>query len=271
MATKSRKKAKTRQTTEGSGILSRAKPVQEGDEFTTSLFYGRSGTGKTTLASTYPKPILLLDYKDRGTDSIRDVESIDVIRMDHWTDVEDVYWAIRENSKYQTIVLDTVSGMQNLAISKVKEDNNVDDADHLSRRGWGEVAGMLNTWLMIYRDLNMHVVFLASDRTKRSSDDEEDTTPEEGRLEPEVGPAVIPSVAIALNASVKIIGNTFIRQRQKMKEGKVVEITSYVLRIGPHPYYITKIRSPKSVRIPGVIVDPSYSKIVNVMKGETSG
>jgi len=273
MVVKKRKKQRTSksETTEGRDIMTRVKPVAEGDEFLTSLFYGRSGTGKTTLASTYPKRIILLDFKDRGTDSIRDVKGIDILAMDAWSDVEDVYWALRrDKGQYKSVVLDTVAGMQNLAIAKVKEDNNIDESESISRRGWGEVAGLMNTWLMNFRDLPMHVVFLAPDRIKNntSEDEDEEVQPEEGRLEPEVGPAVIPSVARSLNAAVKVIGNTYIRQRQKVKEGKVVEITGYMVRVGPHPYYITKIRSPKSFKTPGSIIDPSFDKIIKIMKGE---
>lgn len=273
MVVKKRKKKRTSESTERGNIMSRIKPVSEGDEFLTSLYYGRSGTGKTTLAATYPKNIILLDFKDRGVDSIKDVKGIDILAMDNWSDVEDIYWAINRNpERYKSIVLDTVAGMQNLAIAKVKEDNNIDESESISRRGWGEVAGLMNTWLMNFRDLPMHVVFLAPDRIKNNAteDEDEEVQPEEGRLEPEVGPAVIPSVARSLNAAVKVIGNTYIRQRQKVKEGKVVEITGYMVRVGPHPYYITKIRSPKKFRTPGSILDPSYDKILKVMKGEQS-
>lgn len=266
---KKKKNSESKNTGSKKDIMSRVKPVQEGDDFITSLFYGRSGTGKTTLASTYPKKILVLDFKDRGTDSIRDVKDIDLLPIGDWSDVEDIYWAIyRDPERYKTVVLDTVNGMQNLVISKIKFDNKIDESDSLSRRNWGEVSGMMNTWLMNFRDLPMHVVFLAPDRVKNSSDDDEDVSQEEGRLEPEVGPALTPSVARSLNAAVKVIGNTYIRQRHKVKGGKTVEITGYMLRVGPHPYYITKIRSPKQFKVPGSILNPNFEKIIKVMKGE---
>ena len=269
MVVKKRKKQRTSEAAGRSEVMTRVHPVTEGDEFLTSLFYGRSGTGKTTLASTFPKKILLLDFKDRGTDSIRDVKGVDVLIIDQWSDVEDIYWALKKApGSYKSAVLDTVNGMQNIAIDKVKADNNLSESESLSKRNWGEVAGLMNTWLMNFRDLPMHVVFLAPDRVKNASEDEEEVSQEEGRLEPEVGPALMPSVARSINAAVKVIGNTYIRQRQKVKGGKVVELTGYMLRIGPHPYYITKIRSPKTHRTPGSILDPSYDKIIKVMKGE---
>lgn len=251
-----------------SNPLLRAKPVSEVVNFVTSLFYGRSGTGKTTLASTYPKKLLVLDFRDKGTDSIRDVEEVDILEINSWDEIEDTYWALKAKPNlYKSAAIDTVSGMQTLAIAKVKEDNNVGETENLSRRNWGEVAGLMTTWIMNYRDLPMHIIFLASDRIKNASGDEEDDFEEE-RLEPEVGPALIPSVARIINASVEVIGNTFIRQRRKVKGDKIVEITSYMLRIGPHPYYITKIRSPKSFETPGSIVNPTFGKLRKIIKGE---
>lgn len=261
------KKKLKKKTSERSNPLTRAKAVKDIVNYLVSLFYGRSGTGKTTLAATYPKKCLFLDFRDKGTDSIRDVEGIDVLEILEWDDVEDTYWALKKDAKsYKSLVIDTVSGMQTLAISKVKEDNNVGETENLSRRNWGEVAGLMTTWIMNYRDLPMHVVFLAADRTKNASDDDEDVDDE--RLEPEVGPSLIPSVARILNASVEVIGNTYIRQRKRAEGDKIIEVTSYMLRIGPHPYYITKIRSPKVFKTPGSIANPTFKKILKITKGE---
>lgn len=268
MVVKKLKKAK-RIKEKRSDVLSRVKPVSETDDFNTAIYYGRSGTGKTTLAASYPKKLLLLDFKDRGTDSIKDVKGVEVLEIDNWDDVEDTYWALKAKPEgWKSLALDTVSGMQTLAIRKVKEDNKIDETEYLSRRNWGEVAGLMTTWLMNYRDLPMHLVFLAADRIKNASDEEDEASYEEERLEPEVGPALAPSIARILNASVKVIGNTFVRQRRAVKGGKTVEITNYMLRIGPHPYYITKIRSPKAHLTPGSIKNPTFEKITKIMKGE---
>jgi hypothetical protein len=38
--------------------------------------------------------------------------------------------------------------------------------------------------------------------------------------------------------------------------------------VGPDPIYITKIRKPRSIEPPKLIVDPSYEDIVNIIKGD---
>ena len=79
--------------------LTRAMPVGDVVNYVTSLFYGRSGTGKTTLAATYPKKILVMDFRDKGTDSIRDIDGIDILEIETWDDVEDTYWALKKEPK----------------------------------------------------------------------------------------------------------------------------------------------------------------------------
>lgn len=252
-------------------ILAKAKPVSETEDFLTCLFYGRSGTGKTTLASSFPKKILLLDFRDRGIDSIKDVKGIDVFNVQEWVEVESIFWSLQKKpGLYKSIILDTLSGMQNLAIHEVKRNEGQDDSDNLSKRGWGTVSAMMNQWLLNFRDLPFHVVFLAPDRVRNIAvSEEEEAELEEGELEPEVGPALIPSAAKSVNAAVKVIGNTFIKQTVTADDsGNRVKKTQYRLRIGPHPYYITKIRSPKAFKIPQSINNPSFERIVKIMKGE---
>ena len=44
-------------------VLSRIKPVSDMSLVIAALFYGRAGTGKTTMAATFPGPLLHLDIR----------------------------------------------------------------------------------------------------------------------------------------------------------------------------------------------------------------
>ena len=57
------------------------------------------------------------------------------------------------------------------------------------------------------------------------------------------------------------------RNTEKSDKGKMIKRTEYRLRVGPHTYYTTKIRKPKTAPIPDYIIDPSYDKIIEIMKG----
>lgn len=78
-------------------LLSRAKPVSEIESYTAMLIYGDSGTGKTAFASTAPKPALILDLKERGTETVRMVKGIDVISIETWEEFEEMFWELKDD------------------------------------------------------------------------------------------------------------------------------------------------------------------------------
>lgn len=259
----------------------RVRPIKSRKSKTKIVVYGRSGTGKTTFAGTFPGKILVLDVKDEGLDSISDIIGADYTDIRNWDDFEDMYWYILDHPEFKTIIIDTVSQLQELAMAaavKKKASRSAvvrpkGDWGTMSRREWGDVAAIMKTWLINYRDLDRNVVFIAQDRTFNVDDEGESV---DNVLTPEVGPRLMPSVASVLNASVSIIGNTYIRQRIKKvrdkKTGRVEKekVAEYCLRIGPSPVYTTKVRKPKHIQVPQAIVDPTYEALMDFIKGETT-
>lgn len=259
---------KTRKTTQSNGKIHSVRTRLLHRSY---AFYGRSGSGKTTLSSTFPKPILLLDIMDKGTDSITDVEDVGVWDVTSWDDIEEIYYFLKENpDEYKTVVFDTITQLQQLCIEHVGGGKNKRPGDwgSLSRREFGEVSGLIKDWVINFRDLPMEVVFLAQERVTTQ---EEAENPDQ-MIMPEVGPHVMPSVALALNAAVSVIGNTFVRMRQYRKEvnGKKIEKQEikYSLRVGPNPVYITKLRKPKDIEPPSIIDNPTHQDIISAIKGE---
>ena len=237
-------------------------------------FYGRSGSGKTTLSATFPKPILYIDIRDEGTDSIADVEGIDVLEPKTVEEFEDaLFWLIKNPKKYRTVVIDTVTQLQEMAVEEIgaaksRKSKKPGEWGSMTKQAWGEVSGKLKSLIIDFRNLPMEVVFIAQDRVFNLDDEEG----EDSELMPEVGPRLMPSVASVLNAAVTVIGNTFIRHVTVKKKVKGVmkrtEKTEYCLRVGPSHVYITKIRKPRSIGAPEFISDPTYESILEVIKGE---
>ena len=129
---------------------------------------------------------------------------------------------------------------------------------------------MMKEWVLNYRnltDLDMEIIFIAQERTTSSNDDDGRT---DDLLVPEVGPSVMPSIAIHLNANVAAIVNTFIRiKRTKVTHGNKTtekEDAQYCLRVGPNPVYTTKFRKPRGIIAPAFIEDPTYDDVLDVMK-----
>lgn len=262
------KKVTKSSTTETPSISERFRPISELQPRLSMLVYGRSGTGKTAFGSTFPKPLLLLDVRERGTDTISRVEGIDYISIDSWRDFEDVYWFLAKGeSKYQSVIVDQISQLQDLAMSQVRTDENLSEHDVISKRAWGQISGLMKTWLFNYRDLtdrNLHVLFVAHERTFEGEEGEGD------QINPSVGARLMPSVQSSINGAVNAIGCTFIREVYDEEDLNKREV-QYCMRIGPHALYTTKIRQPLGGSPPEVLVNPSFDKIVALSQGrETS-
>lgn len=250
----------------------------------TYVFYGPSGTGKTTLAATFPKPIAFGDFRDEGTDSIMEVPGIQVFPIENWEDVETFYDQIKgklltdDDGKPfypKTVVIDTATNMQQMAIEHVvaqkkknKSNKSAGDWGSMTKQEWGEVASLMKQWMALYAALPVDTIFIAQQRIFNADED----GGADSELAPEVGARLSPSVKDALNAAADVIGSTFIMRKQKVKEVKGKKIRSersvYCLRVGPNPVYITKIRKPKAIEAPSTIEDPEYDDIIAVIKGE---
>ena len=85
----------------------------------------------------------------------------------------------------------------------------------------------------------------------------------------------MPSVNKDLCASVNVIGNTFIRLKVTKEKDKATLKTvrhvekQFCLRLGPHAVYTTKVRKPKGIEAPDYIIDPSFRKIMDIVKGKS--
>lgn len=265
---KTTKKTNTSSVSKPKGIESRITPVADIPIELNVLLYGRSGTGKTTLIGSAPKPLLILDIREKGTTSIRNIKDTFVLSLHSWKDFEEAYWFLmsEEGQKYKTIAIDTITQLQEFALEQIRGSAK----GLVSRKTWGEASGLMKTWIMLFRDLPMNVIFTAQDRqTKGGDEDDEDM---DSAIIPEVGPYVMPSVAKIMNAAVDIIGNTFIREKvtvikdpktNKKTESKKME---YCLRVGPHPIFVTKFRTPTGGgdSIPPVLVSPTFKDLIDL-------
>lgn len=247
-----------------------------------TALYGLSGTGKTTLSASWPKPILYLNIRDNGTDSISDVEDIDVVDIDTAEELqEQILWCHKQANKdkliYKTIVLDTMTQLQSILVEEMgvnkklaKKGKRAGDFGTLTKQDWGQIAGDLKAVIMDIRNLPVESVFICQQRIFNGGDEEDDGL---DQVDPEVGPKLMPSVKNDLNASVSIIGNTFIRvqitkEKDPETKKKVRVVTKqFCLRVGPNSVYTTKIRKPKGIEAPDFIIDPTFRKLKKIMKG----
>jgi hypothetical protein len=247
--------------------------------------YGRSGTGKTTLWSTFPGPILALICSGgnkpgelKSIDTPENRKKITPLNIKSSKEFgERVRKAFTEN--WQTIVLDHATGLQDLILAEIL---GIEEAPPqlswglATQQQYGQLALQMKEHLRTLLNFPLNVVVVAQERDFNTEGTNE-------LIMPYIASALTPSVVGWLNPACDYVVNTFIRQKeilttQTMGEGKNKKETTtrkvlkgqveYCLRTGPDAVFTTKFRIPKGRRLPEVIVDPSYQSIIKLIKGE---
>ncbi len=253
-------------------ILDRIAPVKPNFSRIKLSVYGRSGTGKTTFAASFPKPMLIFGFEE-GTNSVHDVEGLDFFLVRTSDDIYEVLSA-GVDTKYKSFLVDTASTLQDMVLKELlglEELPPQRSWGMATQQQWGQVALKTKEYLREFLNLPGNVVINAQEREFKASEDNEIVVPN-------VGSALSPSVTGWLNPACDYIGQTFIKEETIVKKTtigtKVVATTvktgkmQYCLRVGPSDIFTTKFRLPKGTALPEYLIDPSYDKIVNLISGK---
>lgn len=244
------------------------------------LLYGMSGTGKTTFWATFPGKILvLLCSGGRNPGELRSIDTpenrkrITPVKV---ASISEVKGQLAGADEYDTVVLDHVSGLQDLCLKEILGVNELPAVKNWGmarQQDYGQCATQTIEVCRALLNLPKNVVIVAQERTFGGKDDGLDP----GLVKPTIGCDVMPSVAKWLNPACDYVVQTFKRAKYKKTSqtvgNKTVEIQTkvpgveYCLRCEPHEIYLTKFRTPrgKTGNIPDVIVDPDYSKLLEAI------
>ena len=127
------------------------------------MIYGQAGMGKSTVALSAPKP-LLLDF-DNGVKrmNMTHLENIDTVQVTSWNDVQQV---LQEDlSAYQTIVVDTIGKMMDFIITYKCGSRQP------SIRDWSGINAEFSWMTRTLSGLNKHIIFVAHRDTRKEGDD----------------------------------------------------------------------------------------------------
>src|SRR5262245_16292590 len=92
------------------------------------VIYARPKVGKTRFCATAPD-VLIVDCDEKGTDSTRDDSDPMTARITTWSEINDIYWYLQSGAHdYKSVAIDTVSGLQTLAMNFVLGDEAARDA-----------------------------------------------------------------------------------------------------------------------------------------------
>lgn len=279
------------------GLLNRIIPVKEVTKGGLKMsLYGRPKTGKTRLAATFPKPLLILGTED-GTESVKNVDGLFFLRVignksnpdkmgliddENFIRLDDVLPITRElaGSKYKTIILDTATNLQDLVYADTM---GLEDQPLAKTKPPEELLGVYaNRTKALLREIlriPRNVVIISHE--KDHTDDKSKKMQNSELLSPLVSSSLSGSVCRWVGGEVDYLCQTFVREKVEQKSqtvlGKeqIIEVATgraeYCLRIGQHAVYSTGFRfhsSDPNYVLPDVIVNPTYDKICNVIQGK---
>jgi hypothetical protein len=109
-------------------------------------FYGAQGCWKTTVASKFPRPLLLgFEVGYQFIDGIR------AAKINSWSEVKDIYTQLRDpktKDMYDTIIFDTITGAYDLCYHYVLDEFGVSDPNEVPYgQGWRAIKqefGIIN-------------------------------------------------------------------------------------------------------------------------------
>ncbi len=266
----------------GSDVLSRIKGIGfDANEGIKCIFYGQSGTGKTTLWATFPgRTLAIISSGGLKPGELRSVDTpeyrkkIDTVVLERSMEMWDLIAHTKEGN-YNTVVIDHVTGLQDLVL---KEILGLDEVPVM--KGWGmahmaqygQCIQQCKEFLRGLLNLDCNVVIIGQERTFGGSDDGVVSD----SIKPTVGIAVMPNLAGWLNPAADYVLQTFKRAKmvkeKRTTAGKTEEVevrgkgVEYCVRIEPHDTYMTKFRGPRGKVLPDVIVDCTYDKLIKLIR-----
>jgi hypothetical protein len=242
--------------------------------------YGQSGKGKTTLWSTFPKPILaIISSGSQGeTKSVANVSGIQKVELQDEAELEDLAEHVRKSGKFKSTILDHVTSYSDLILAKIL---GLQEAPQqlawgtATQEQWGQVTAGLKTRIKGFLDLPCHVYIAAQERVFNNEGGAASEI-----LTPYVGIGLTPSAAGWLGPAVDYLVQAYTRAQTKEVTrkiaGKDVKMreetgkTEYCLRLAPHPIYNTKFRVPKGTPLPECLVDDqiNFENIYALISGK---
>ena len=130
------------------------------------MIYGQAGMGKTTLALSAPKP-LLLDF-DNGVKRVNmaHLENIDTVQVESWSEIQTLLQQQQaELSPYLTIVVDTIGKMMDYIITYCCGTRQPQIKD------WGRINQEFTWFTRALSSLNKHIVFVAHRDSRKEGDE----------------------------------------------------------------------------------------------------
>ncbi len=274
--------------TEPDNLFDAAVPVEQTlDKGYQFMIFGLSGTGKTTLACSFPKPLLVIrpEEVEDGTDSVRGVQGVSVTPPVTTPDQLSVICARQaETRRYRTLVVDGLTRFQDLVVKKAMGLEDVPLQQYwglVPQADWLHIASIFKGFIReLFRlcqpegdQPGTHVVLVVGERVLGGGGEDSSSI-----QIPTVMAALAPSICQFMHESCSHIVHTF-KKRPKvqvkskgvggqetisLKPGK----TRFFIHAAPHDLYATKLRIDRSLceTVPEEIMNPTFAILDSLIR-----
>lgn len=245
--------------------------------------YGEPKVGKTRLAATFPKPMLIMGTED-GTASIVGTKGVDFVFLESTSEIFDLVEGPIKAGKYKTVVLDHATKLREKRIDELWTSKNMVAperkpflyADKEWKGVWNQCSldlrRLMGELLDLPRIIELNVVII-SQEGKLNYDDGSSSS---DLVKPSMGSAVGKTVADWLSAECDFTGQCLIRQETVEKTATVAGSTTttriktgkkqFCLRVVRDEVYNAGFRVPIGKELKEeFLVDPTYDKIVKLI------
>lgn len=243
------------------GILSEAVDIQELGQRNLWVAWGKSGSGKTHFAATFPKPLLYLQIGDDGSNTISNVDGVKAIRVNTLERLKKAAEELKTDKKYASVCVDTFSMITNVWIDA----NATQKKRKMTQQMWGDLKVETEELIKLFHEVaENHKVILCcheSNDTIEGMDDE---------VIPDFAPNTTKGARVYLQGMANY-GIHFTKVNKTVTDkatGEEKDVVKYAAHLGANPYYWTKFQVDDSIKIPSMMVNPSYKKILKLIEGE---
>lgn len=249
---------KTKKADVAQKAAAKIQTVEELNKYLKMCVYGRNKAGKTHYAGSSKRKTLIIDCEEKGTETFvghPNQQNIHVYQLERWDELDWIYWHLRSNEHdYEVVAIDTLTMLSTLGLKWVMgEERSMDpsvDPMMPDRRHYGKLNMALSQSIINWRNLPMHVLFLAQERVETL----EDETDEMATIT-EIVPSLTRGPRTTLLGAVGTIGRIYTQQVSKKdpKTKKATEVTERRMLVGTSNKFAagTRIKGlPRIIRNP---------------------
>jgi hypothetical protein len=166
----------------------------------TMAIYAPPGVGKTTLAYTASKP-LLIDF-DNGAH--RATNRKDTVQAHGWRDVADLDPS--DLNPFDTVIVDTAGrALDALAVDIIHRDAKLGRGGVLSQQGWGRLKAEFVGWMKLLNQAGKDVILIAHSSEKINGDETIERLDVQGGSKDEIYKSVDAMGRIAIRGGKRVL------------------------------------------------------------------